>query len=97
LFWIFIIFITSHGTNSSQKKKALRARDRARLGDEEYRRIERDKLRPLRASKRSPKPKTRIVLNNQPQPQPQAVKQPQANKSRKQKQKHHNNCKEYHN
>jgi hypothetical protein len=55
---------------AAQRKRNQRARDRARLGDEEYRRIERDKMRAYRASKRSPK-KT-IIINNQPQPQPQS-------------------------
>ncbi len=30
---------------AAKRKRAQRARDRARLGDEEYRRIERDKMR----------------------------------------------------
>ena len=59
---------------AAQRKRAQRARDRARLGDEEYKRIERDKMRAYRASKRPPKPT--IIINNQPQPQPQSV-QPQ--------------------
>jgi hypothetical protein len=73
---------------TAQRKRAQRARDRARLGDDEYKRIERDKMRAYRASKR-PKPKTTIVINNQPppQPQPQPAQQPQPIKPRKQKQK----------
>ncbi len=39
------------------RKRNQRARDRARLGDDEYKRIERDKMRAYRASKRPPKPK----------------------------------------
>jgi hypothetical protein len=42
---------------AAQRKRAQRAR-KARLGDEEYKRFERDKMRAYRASKRPPKPKT---------------------------------------
>ncbi len=62
---------------AAQRKRNQRGRDRARLGYEEYKRIERDKMRAYRASKRPPKPKTTIIINNQPQPQPQPVQQPQ--------------------
>jgi hypothetical protein len=41
-----------------QRKQAQRARDRTRLGDEKYKRIERDKMRAYRARKRQPNPKT---------------------------------------
>jgi hypothetical protein len=41
---------------AAQRKRAQRARDRARSGDEEYKRIERDKMRAYRASKRPLKP-----------------------------------------
>jgi hypothetical protein len=72
---------------AAQRKRNQRARDRARLGDDEYKRIERDKMRAYRASKRPPKPKTTIIINNQPQPQPQPAQQPQPIKPRKQKPK----------
>ncbi len=49
--------------------------------------IERDKMRAYRASKRPPKPKATIIINNRPQPQPQPAQQPQAIKPRKQKPK----------
>ncbi len=77
---------------AAQRKGNQRARDRLRLGDEEYKRIERDKMRAYRASKRSPK--RTIIINNQPQPQPQPVQQPQSIKpsTKNQKnQKHLNN------
>ena len=38
------------------RKRNQRARDRARLGNDEYLRIERDKMRAYRASKRPPAP-----------------------------------------
>ena len=59
---------------AAQRKRKQRARDRARLGDEEYKRIEAEKMRRYRASKRPPKP-----AQPQPPPQPpaQPVKQPQ--------------------
>ncbi len=44
-------------------------------------------MRAYRGSKRPPKPKAKIIINNQPQPQPQPVQQPQAIKPRKQKPK----------
>jgi hypothetical protein len=69
---------------AAQRKRNQRARDRARLGDDEYKRIERDKMRFYRASKRPQKPKTTIIINNQPQPQPQPAQQPQPIKPRKQ-------------
>ncbi len=72
---------------AAQRKRNQRARDRARLGDDEYKRIERDKMRAYRGSKRPPKQKAKIIINNQPQPQPQPVQQPQAIKPRKQKPK----------
>jgi hypothetical protein len=72
---------------AAKRKRAQGARDRARLGDEEYRRIERDKMRAYRASKRPPKPKATIIMNNQPQPQPQPVQQHKANKPSKRKAK----------
>ncbi len=53
---------------AAQRKREQRARDRARLGDEEYKRIERDKMRAYRASKRPPNPTIIIIINNQPQP-----------------------------
>jgi hypothetical protein len=36
---------------AAQRKQAQRIRDRLRLGDDEYKRIERDKMRAYRASK----------------------------------------------
>ncbi len=45
---------------AAQRKRNQRARDRARLGDQEYKRIEKDKLRAYRESKRPPpKPNNR--------------------------------------
>ncbi len=41
---------------AEQRKRRQRARDRARLGDEEYKRIEAEKMRKCRSSKRPPKP-----------------------------------------
>ena len=41
---------------AAQRKRRQRARDRARLGDAEYKRIEAEKMRRYRASKRPPKP-----------------------------------------
>jgi hypothetical protein len=60
---------------AAQRKRNQRARDRARLGNDEYLRIERDKMRAYRASKRPPK--RTIIINNQPQPQQQPQTQPQ--------------------
>lgn len=56
---------------AAERKRAQRQRDRLRLGDEEYKRIERDKMRAYRASKRPPKPPPPA------QPQAQAVQQVQ--------------------
>ncbi len=39
---------------AAQRKRRQRARDRARLGDKEYKRIEAEKMRRYRASKRPP-------------------------------------------
>ena len=41
---------------AAQRKRRQRARDRARLGDTEYKRIEAEKMRRYRESKRPPKP-----------------------------------------
>ena len=41
----------------AERKRAQRARDRARLGDKEYKRVEAEKMKKWRASKRPPKPK----------------------------------------
>ena len=41
---------------AAQRKRRQRARDRARLGDKEYKRIEAEKMRKYRESKRPPKP-----------------------------------------
>ncbi len=60
---------------AAQRKRNQRARDRARLGDEECKRIEAQKMQSYRESKRPPK--RTIIINNQPQPQPQPVQQPQ--------------------
>ncbi len=49
---------------AAQRKRAQRAGDRARLGDEEYKRIERDKMRAYRASKRPPKPTITINIKD---------------------------------
>jgi hypothetical protein len=46
---------------AAQRKRAQRARDRARLGDDEYKRIERDKMSAYRASKRPPKRKQQLL------------------------------------
>jgi len=58
---------------AAQRKRRQRARDRARLGDEEYRRIEAEKMRRYRASKRPPKP----AQQPPPPPPAQPVQQPQ--------------------
>ena len=52
---------------AAERKRRQRARDRARLGDKEYKKIEAEKMRKYRASKRPPNP---------PRPQP-APAQPQ--------------------
>ena len=61
---------------AAQWKRRQRARDRLRLGNAEYKRIEAEKMRRYRASKRPPKP-----AQQQPaQPaaaQPTAAQQPQ--------------------
>jgi hypothetical protein len=44
-------------------------------------------MRAYRASKRPPKPKTTIIISNQPSPQAQPAQQPQAIRPRKQKPK----------
>ena len=68
----------------AQRKRRQRARDRARLGDDEYKRIERDKMRAYRASKRPPKP----AQPPPPQPAPaQPAQQPQPIKPNKKNQK----------
>ena len=46
---------------AAERKRRQRARDRARLGDKEYKKIEAEKMRKYRASKRPPNP---------PRPQP---------------------------
>jgi hypothetical protein len=71
---------------ATERKRKSRARQRVALGDEEYKRIERDKMRAYRASKRPPKPKTTIIINNRPPPPPPPTS-PQANKPSKQKPK----------
>ncbi len=63
---MYNILYKSHASNN-------RARDRARLGDKVYKRIEADKMKKWRASNRPPKPPVQ-------QPQPQPAQQPQANK-----------------
>jgi hypothetical protein len=74
--------------SAAERKRAQRARDRARLGDEEYKRIEAEKMRKYSASKRPPKP-TQPAPAQPPPPQPpaQPAQQPQANKPSKQKEK----------
>jgi hypothetical protein len=74
--------------SAAERKRAQRARDRARLGDEEYKRIEAGKMRKYKASKRPPKP-AQPAPAQPPPPQPPAppAQQPQANKPSKQKQK----------
>ena len=76
---------------AAQRKRRQRARDRARLGDDEYKRIERDKMRRYRASKRPPKPAQQQPAQPaaaQPaaaqQPQPQPIK-PSTKNQKKQK------------
>ena len=54
----------------AERKRAQRARDRARLGDKECKRVEAEKMKKWRASKRPPKPKKTTIINNQPPPQP---------------------------
>ena len=62
---------------AAQRKRNQRARDRARLGDAEYKRIERDKMRAYRASKRPPKPPQPAPPPAQPPPAPPAPPAPQ--------------------
>ena len=64
--------------SAAERKRAQRARDRARLGDEEYKRIEAEKMRKYRASKRPPKP-AQPAPAQPPPPQPPAppAQQPQ--------------------
>ncbi len=68
---------------TAQRKKRQRARDRLRLRDAEYKRIERDKRRAYRARK-NPKPKRTTIINNQQPspllPQPQVQSKPSKNK-----------------
>jgi hypothetical protein len=64
---------------AAKRKRDQGARDRARLGDVEFKRIEAEKLRAYRASKRSPSQKKSTIINNQPVQQ-KPVEQPQANK-----------------
>ena len=67
-----IIYVTMAQT-AAQRKRRQRARDRARLGDAEYKRIEAEKMRRYRA-KRPPKPAqqqpAQPAAAQQPQPQP---------------------------
>jgi hypothetical protein len=56
---------------AAERKRAQRARDRARLGDEEYKRVEAEKMRKYRASKRPPKPPQPPPPPPPPPPQPQ--------------------------
>ena len=64
--------------SAAERKRAQRARDRARLGNEEYKRIEAEKMRKYRASKRPPKP-AQPAPAQPPPPQPPAppAQQPQ--------------------
>ena len=78
------------GQTAAERKRAQRQRDRLKLGDAEYKRIEREKMRKWRASKAktNPKPKRTTIINNQPQappPQPQQQAQPQPKTSKKPK------------
>ena len=61
---------------AAQRKRRQRARDRARLGDTEYKRIEAEKMRRYRASKQPPKPPRPQPAPAQQQPaqQPQPIK-----------------------
>ena len=60
--------------SAAERKRAQRARDRARLGNEEYKRIEAEKMRKYRASKRPLKP---AQPAQQPAPAPaQPAQQP---------------------
>jgi hypothetical protein len=71
-----VLFNIRHmAQTAAQRKRAQRARDRARLGDDEYKRIERDKMRAYRASKaaKNSRTKTTIITNNQPPPPPQPL------------------------
>ena len=63
---------------TAQRKRNQRARDRARLGDTEYKRIEAEKMRRWRASKPKHTPKRTTIINNQPQPQVQPIIQVQS-------------------
>ena len=68
---------------AAQRKRRQRARDRARLGDAEYKRIERDKMRAYRARK-NPKPAQPQPVQ---QPPAQPAQQPQPIKPSKKNQK----------
>jgi hypothetical protein len=71
---------------AAQRKRRQRARDRARLGNEQYKKIEAEKMRRYRASKRPPPPAQPPAQPPPAQPpqQPQAVK-PSTKNQKKQK------------
>ena len=72
---------------AAERKRRQRARDRARLGDKEYKKIEAEKMRKYRASKRPPNPPRPQPAPAQPQVQQvqqvQPVQPPVQAKSRK--------------
>ncbi len=71
---------------TAQRKRNQRARDRARLGDTEYKRIEAEKMRAYRARK-NPRPKRTTIINNQPQPVQQVQQQQSAQQQAKARKK----------
>ena len=72
---------------AAQRKRRQRARDRARLGNEQYKTIEAEKMRRYRASKRPPPPAQPAAQPPPAQPPPAqpppAQPQPQPPKARK--------------
>jgi len=68
---------------AAQRKRTQRARDRARLGDEEYKKIEAEKMRRYRESKRPPKPPQPQAQPPVQQVQPVQPVQPPAQQNRK--------------
>ena len=69
---------------AAERKRAQRQRDRLRLGNDQYKKIEADKMRRYRASKRPPKPAQPQPVQ---QPPAQPAQQPQPIKPSKKNQK----------
>ncbi len=71
----------------AERKRKQRSRDRARLGDKVYKRVEAGKMKRWRASKRQPKPaQPPPAPAPPPQPPAQPPQQPQAVKPNKKNQ-----------